>query len=291
MTDSYAIVLDSTSDIPEELEKKYSIPIVPAHVIIGGKDYLDRVGISREQIFYDLLNSDEKITTTQPSPIDFFNTFTETLKEYDKILYLGVSSGLSATFQNATIAAKKFEKGKIIPIDTLSVSLGITLMAQHAMLCRENGVELDSVIEQINEMITKTRIYILVQELKYLQRGGRIGKAKHVIGSLLNLKPILHFVDGEIDALMNVRGTEAGYEAMIELVTKDSKSYSNFAFSGAYGLENKTFEGISNSLRDKFNPLNYHYHPIGPAVACHVGPNVEAFITTQIPEDSVNLYK
>jgi len=291
VTNNYAIVLDSTSDIPVEMEKKYKIPIVSARVVIGEKDYLDRVGITREQLFHELLHSEERITTTQPSPLDFHNAFSEALEQYDKLLYLGVSSKLSATVQNAVIAARKFEKDKISVIDTLSVSHGVAMLAHHAALCRENGVELSDVIERTEEMMTKTRVYILVEELKYLHRGGRIGRAKHLFGTLLNLKPILHLVEGEIDALMSVRGTEAGYETMVKLVTKDSTEYSNFAFAGTYGIENKIFEEISNNLKEKLKPLYYLYHPIGPGVACHVGPNVEAFFTTQIPKDSVNFYK
>ncbi len=290
MTNSYAIIIDSVSDFPKELEEKYKVSIVPAIVIIGSKEFLDRVGITREEFLHEIVNSKEKITTSQPSPKDFHDVFSKTLEESDHILYLGVSHKLSATFQNASIASKRF-KGKITCIDTLSVSLGITAIAHHAALRREQGMELNPLVDEIKEMMKNTKIYILVEELKYLLRGGRIGRARHAIGSLLNMKPLLQFVDGEIDVLKSIRGVEAGYEAMIEEVTRDAQEFGNFVLSGAYGVENDKFEKLFKSLQNKIQPLNYLYGPIGPAVICHVGPNVEAFFITKLPESSVEIYK
>ena len=289
MTDSYTIVLDSTSDFPKELEEKYNIPLVLAKVIIGTKEYLDRVGISREKILDELINSEEKITTSQPSPKDFHDIFSKTLEESDHILYLGVSHKLSATYQNAMIAAKKF-KGKITCIDTLSVSHGITLMAYHAILRKEQGMKLELLVEEIKEMIVNTRVYILVKELKYLYRGGRIGRARHFIGSSLKLKPLLHLVDGELDALKSVRGTKAGYRAMSDFVTKDAQEFGKFTLIGTYGNDNPKFKRLSNSVNKKLKPLKYLYVPIGPAVSCQVGPNAEAFFIAKIPEEAVDIY-
>ena len=98
MTKKFAIILDSTSDLPEDYKEKYGFIVVPAHVIIGDEDYLDGVTISRDKLIHELLHSKEKITTTQPSPLDFINTFKEALETHDEVLFLGVSSGLSATF-------------------------------------------------------------------------------------------------------------------------------------------------------------------------------------------------
>jgi DegV family protein with EDD domain len=290
VTNSYAIIIDSVSDLPKELEEKYKVTIVPARVIIGSEDFLDRVGITREKFLHEIVHSKEKITTSQPSPKDFHDVFSKTLEETDHILYLGVSHKLSATFQNASIASRRF-KGKITCIDTLSISLGITAIAHHAALRIEQGMELSPLIDEIKEMMKNTKIYILVEDLKYLLRGGRIGRARHAIGSLLNMKPLLHFVEGEIDALKSIRGVEAGYEAMIEEVTRDAQEFGNFVLSGAYGIENNKFERLSKSLQNKIQPLSYFYEPIGPAVICHVGPNVEAFFITKLPESSIEIYK
>ncbi|MHA1550922.1 MAG: DegV family protein [Candidatus Heimdallarchaeaceae archaeon] len=291
MTNKFAIVVDSVSDIPEELKKKFNIPIVHAKVIIGEKEYLDRVGITREEFLSQLINSKEKITSTQPSPMDFDIVFKKALEKYDHVLSLSVSSKLSASYQNAVITAKRIGKDKITCIDTLSVTHGITLMANHAALRREQGMELSELLEEIKQMIDSQKFFFLVNELKYLQRGGRIGKAKSLIGTLLNKKPLLTLEEGAIDALKSVKGSEAGYEEMVKLVSEYADKYKNFVLAGAYGLDNPDFEKLAQSVKTNIKPLNYVYAPIGPGVLCHVGPNVEAFIITKIPESSKELYQ
>lgn len=291
MTDKFAIVVDSISDIPKEMEKKFNIPIVHAKVIIGEKDYLDRVGIERKDFLSKLIHSKEKITTTQPSPMDFDIVFKEALEKYDHVLFLSVSTKLSATYQNAVIAAKRIGKDKITCIDTLSVTQGITLMVHHAALRREQGVELSELVEEIKMMIDSQKFFFLVNELKYLQRGGRIGMAKRLLGTLLNKKPLLTLKEGAIDALKSVKGTEAGYEEMVKLVSKYADKYKNFVLAGAYGLDCPDFEKLAQSVKTKIKPLYYVYEPIGPVVLVHVGPNVEAFIITKIPESSKELYQ
>lgn len=291
MTNKFAIVVDSVSDLPEELEKKFNIPIVHAKVIIGEKEYLDRIGIERKDLLSQLIHSKEKISTTQPSPMDFDIVFRKELEKYDHVLFLSVSSVLSATYQNAVISAKKIGKDKITCIDTLSVTHGITLIVHHAILRREQGVELLELVEEINQMISDMKIYFLVNELKYLQRGGRIGMAKRLLGTLLNKKPLLTIEEGGIDALKSVKGTEAGYEEMVKLVSEYADKNKNFVLAGAYGLESPNFEKLAHSVKTKLKPLYYIYEPIGPAVLCHVGPNVDAFIIIKIPESSKELYQ
>ncbi len=165
------------------------------------------------------------------------------------------------------------------------------MMAHHALLRREQGMELAPLVNEIREMINNTRVYVLVEELKYLYKGGRIGRAQQTIGSLLNMKPLLHLVDGELDALMSIRGAKAGYQFMAEKAEEHAQEFGNFALSGSYGSDNQKFEKLSNSLNEKLKPLSYHYETIGPAVSCNVGPKVEAFFITKLPEDSADLYK
>ena len=291
MTNKFAIVVDSVSDIPEELEKKFNIPIVHAKVIIGEKEYLDRVGITREDFISQLIHSKEKITSTQPSPMDFDIVFKKALEKYDHVLSLSVSSKLSASYQNAVITAKRIGKDKITCIDTLSVTQGITLMVNHAALRREQGMELSELLEEIKQMIDTQKFFFLVNELKYLQRGGRIGKAKSLLGTLLDKKPLLTLEEGAIDALKSVKGSEAGYEEMVKLVSEYADKYKTFVLASAYGSENPDFEKLAQSVKTNIKPLYYVYAPIGPGVLCHVGPNVEAFIITQIPESSKELYQ
>ncbi len=291
MTNKLAIILDSTSDIPEEYKKKYDFTVVPAHVIIGDKDYLDGITISREELIHELIHSKEKITTTQPSPLDFINAFTEALKSHEEVLYLGVSSKISATYQNAMIASRRVDKEKITCIDTWTVSHAMNLLAIHASKRRDQGMELESIVKEIQEMIPTSKLYFLVGDLEFLQRGGRIGKAKQVIGTLLNKKPLLYLDDGIINSLESVRGLDAGYERIIEIISNHAQEYKNYAISGLYGLDNPKFNKLAESLRTKLKPLNYFNNPLGPGVLCHVGPNVEGMSIVKIPDSALDVYK
>ncbi len=290
MTNKFAIITDSTSDFPEELKKKYDIFIVPARVIIGEKEYLDRVGITREEIIYQLENSKEKITTTQPSPKDIQEAFSDALEKYEKILFLSVSSGLSATFQNGMLVAKKMGKEKIVCIDTKTVSNGTALLVYHAAIRREQGTKLDKVIDEINQMVSSLKLIFIVESLDYLHRGGRIGKAKHLIGTILNKKPILNLIDGEICALETVKGSKAGFELMGNLIQQLADEYKNYCFATAYGKDNPQFNNFVSKLKENLNPLHVFESPTGAGVLTHVGPDVEAVIILKVPEDAVNSY-
>ncbi|MCE7742833.1 MAG: DegV family protein [Candidatus Heimdallarchaeota archaeon] len=290
MTNSFSIVLDSPSDFPRELESKYDIFIVPSRVHIGDKTYKDRLGITRKTLFHELERAKKDISTTEAPTKDFIETFDKAMEVSDHVLYLGISHKLSKSFQNATIAARKY-RGRITLINTLSISHGVTLMAHHALLRREQGMELVPLVQELNEMIRDTRMYVLVENLKYLYKGGRIGRAQQTIGSLLNINPLLHLVDGELDALMSIRGTKASYAAICEKISEHAEEFENFVLAGSFGKENEKFQELSSSLKEELNPLYYCYDAIGPAVLSNVGPKVEALFITKIPDNVVEAYR
>ena len=290
MTSSYSIVIDTPSDLPRLIESENELFIVPSRVHIGDKTYKDRTGITRKTLFHELERAKKDIWTKEAPVKDFVEAFDKANKVSDHILYLGISHKLSKSFQNASIAARKY-RGKITLIDTLSISHGVTLMIQHALKRRKQGMELVPLVHEINEMIRDTRMYVLVEDLKYLYKGGRIGKAQQTIGTLLNINPLLHLVEGELDALMSIRGTKASYQAISEKITEHALEFKNFVMAGSFGKENKTFEDLSNSLRDKLNPLYYCYGEIGPAVLSNVGPQVEALFITRIPYSGIEAYQ
>ena len=290
MTTNFAIITDSTSDFPEELREKHDVYIVPARVIIGEKEYLDRVGITREEIIYQLEHSKEKITTTQPLPADFQIIFSEVLEKYEKILFLSVSSGLSATYQNGVLVAKRIGKDRIVCIDTKTVSNATALLAYHAVIRREQGVEFEKVVEEINQMVPSIKLVFIVESLDYLHRGGRIGRAKHLIGTILNKKPILNLVDGEISAIETVKGSKAGFELMGNLIKQYAEEYKNYCFASTYGKDNPQFNRFVNKLKNGLKPLHYFDAPTGAGVLTHVGPDVEAVMIIKIPDESLKSY-
>ena len=252
MTSNFAILVDSTSDLPEEIMKRFDISMVSAWVIIGDKEFKDRIEIKREELLHELVHSEEKITTTQPRPVDFLEIYKEILDRYEKILFLSVSSKLSAIYQNAVIASKQIGKDKIVCIDTKSVTHGVGLLAHHAALRREKGMAFEEVVNEITELMEHVNIYFLVESLDYLHRGGRIGKARHLLGTLLNMKPVLCInKEGEIDSYKSVRGIDAGFEEMIELAIQYAHKHKNYVLGIAYGEDNPVFDGLGEKLKEK----------------------------------------
>ncbi len=285
-SETYAIVVDSTSDIPVDLKKNYDIFEIPARIIVDDKEIIDRVEIPRSELISLLLNTKKRITTSQAPTGDFYNTFNMALEKYDRVLFIGVSGSLSGTLQNAMLAAKMIGNEKVLCVDSESVSYGITLLAKYAALRRKMGMELKALIKELEEVKKSIRIYFFVESLDYLHRGGRIGFAKTLLGKMLDIKPILTLENGLICPFKSVRGLETGYNSLKDLIKEQSKEYTNYVFVAAYGLENTLFNNVLEQMKEEFlEDKEFMFEEIGSIILCHVGPGVEAVGIMKLPEN------
>lgn len=205
-----AIVTDSTADIPQHLAEALNIKVIPLAVHFGGRAYLDRVDISNEA-FYDYIGTAKTLpTTSQPSPAQYMDVYRACKAAgADKVLSIHLSSEMSGTYQGALLAADMVkDEVDVTVIDSRTVTIGLGLLVVTLAQYIQDHPDLTwaTLSTRIDEIIKKMRIYFLLDTLDNLQKGGRIGKASYLVGSILNIKPILVVEDGFIGAHEKVRG-------------------------------------------------------------------------------------
>jgi len=222
-TDNTAVVLDSTSDYPEAPSRFPNMRFVPLYVRFGDETYRDYVELGPAEFYEKLRGSPVLPATSQPTPQDFLSAYEE-LERYERIYSLHVSSKVSGTFSSAELGAQELGGDKVRVVDSLSVSLAIAMLS-HAIQRRLARGTTDEEIEALVERFHRDcGVIFTVETLEYLQRGGRIGRAAALAGSLLNVRPILAIEEGVVTAVARVRGRQkalAEFERRLEAATEN----------------------------------------------------------------------
>ncbi len=268
------IVTDTLSDITSDLAEELGITVVPLYVRFGETVYKDRVEITSEEFYKRLVSEANLPSTTQPTPNDFLQVYEALARETDEILVIVVSSGLSGTYQSAT-QAKEMVKGKcrIEIIDSLSVAMGMGLIVIAAVNAVKAGANLDEAADLVRRAIPRTHVAYLFETLKYLAKGGRIGKASGLLGSLLSVKPILTIKDGELAPLTRVRSLNAGLDYLCSYAA---------GFSNIEGLavEHATNRDDADQLVERLGAVypkeSIYRSVISPVVGTYSGPTALA---------------
>jgi DegV family protein with EDD domain len=225
--DNTAIVLDSTADFPEAIERFPSWRIVPLYVRFGETSYRDYVELGPDEFYAKLAAAPVPPTTSQPTPGDFLAVYEELAGRYDRILSLQLSSTLSGTYESALAAASMVPGDKVRVIDTRSVAAAIALLALAVQRRLDRGTTDEEVDELVRGFQASHNLLFTVDTLEYLAKGGRIGRAAALAGNMLNVRPILTIRDGEVVPLKRVRGTQKAFEefqALFEAGSVDSPS-------------------------------------------------------------------
>jgi DegV family protein with EDD domain len=266
------IITDSTADLTKELYQKYDITPVPLSVHLEDKTWRDFYDIDLAE-YYSLLGSASGVpSTSQPSPQDFVNVFAPYVERGEPILSIHISSRLSGTYQSATLARSHFPDARIEVVDSRQASLGlgqiILLLAEEA----GKGVSFDDTIERSRDLIRRTETYFSVDSLKYLQRGGRIGKAQAFVGTLMKIKPLLRLVDGEIQPVEKIRTTENLLGRFVELLEKEAAEASAVQYSLAESDNGGLVTDLVKRLEKIENAVMVYRAKIGGVVSSHAGP-------------------
>ncbi|CAI6066268.1 Protein DegV [Paenibacillus sp. JJ-100] len=287
MSHKVAIVTDSTADIPEDIIRKYGIHVVPLRLLFGEETYADGIDLTSEQ-FYDKLRQSAVLpTTSQPSPTDFMNVYQSLLEEEPdrSIISIHLSSGMSGTYQSAMLGKSLLERDSdITVIDSKSASYGYGLMVVHAAELAEQGKSAVEIAVAVEAMQNSRKLFFLVDSLEYLQKGGRIGKASAILGTLLNIKPILSIdEEGIIYAVEKVRGHKKAMARIVELFQKDlAGKRVNLAVGHTADLASA--EACAEQLKGHFTLNEVIYTNIGAVIGSHVGPGVIAIFMWPVPE-------
>jgi DegV family protein with EDD domain len=266
-----AILTDSSTYLPQNLIEEHSIRIIPLTILWGTEAVLDVVDITPNQ-FLDRLASDPiHPTTTQPNPEDFHTVYKELAVNHDAIVAPLISSKLSGTVSSAMTALDTFGDVPVRVIDTQSTSMGLGYAVLAAARAASQGASLDDVERIARSVADSSRVLFVVDTLDYLHRGGRIGGAKKLMGSMLSIKPILQLSDGSVDALESVRTKSKAVSRMLELASQHVNGASARAAVVHAGSADEA-EAIRSQLEGLISCEELLVTDLSPAISVHTGP-------------------
>jgi len=268
------IVTDSLSDITSDLAQELGITVVPLTVLFGHESFLDRVTITTDEFYRRLAHGTIWPTTTQPPPGDFINIYNKLAEETDEILVVTLSSKLSGTYQSA-LQAKDMMEGKcrIEVIDSLMVAMGLGLIVISAAKAVQAGANLDGVADLVRKAMPRSHLMAYFDTLKYLAKGGRIGRAQGLLGAMLSIKPILMVKDGEMSPVTKLRSRAAGMDYLYNFVA-------GFPKIEGLAVEHATTPDDADRLVERFSSIlpkeRIYRSTISPVVGTHAGPDALA---------------
>ncbi|MEE8419973.1 MAG: DegV family protein [Dehalococcoidales bacterium] len=266
------IVTDSLSDIVDGVSDELGITVVPLYVRFGEKVYRDRIEITTDEFYHRLVNDDVLPTTTQPSPGDFLEVFNKLAKETDEILVITVSSKLSGTYQSA-LQAKSMVEGKcrIEIVDSETVIMGLGLIVLSVAKAARDGAGLDELVELARGAMPRSHAIMSFDTLKYLAKGGRIGRAQGLLGSLLSFKPILTVKEGVVSPVTKVRTKAAGMEYLCNFVAGFPKIEE---LAVEFATTPEAADELVKRISSLFPEERIYRATVSPVIGTYTGPNV-----------------
>jgi DegV family protein with EDD domain len=268
------IVTDSTADLTQEQQQAAGIEVVPLNVHFGDQVFRDHVDLTADEFFRRLKASAQLPRTSQPS-VGVFEAAYRTLRENgDEIVSVHLSSKVSGTCNSALMAAKAVDEPAIEVVDSLSTSMALGFMALEGARLARAGRDRATIAERLRALVPKARVICVVDTLTYLERGGRIGKARALLGSLLNVKPILQLKDGEVVPIGRARGRPQALNKLVELLERDGH-VSQLAIM--HGAAQADAEQLRERVAASYPGLDILLTEIGAVLGTHTGPGVIGF--------------
>lgn len=277
-----AIVTDSNSGISQEEAKKLGIYVIPMPFFVNERIYFEDIDLTQPQ-FYQMLTENADVSTSQPSPGDILDLWEDLLRRYNQIVHIPMSSGLSASCATAQGLAREFGE-KVQVVDNQRVSVTMQQSVMDAMYLAKTGKDAVQIKEILEKEARESSIYLMVDTLKYLKKGGRITPAAAMIGSALNLKPILQIQGEKLDAYKKVRGMKAAKKNMLEAMKKDLEGRfaeyverGEFKLHMAYSTSREEAQTWMEEVKEAFPQLEItRMDPLALSIVCHTGPGVLA---------------
>jgi fatty acid kinase fatty acid binding subunit len=268
---SVAIVTDSTADLPSQQTKSRSITVVPLTLNFEGRSLLDGVDIRPSEFYRKLPNATTHPTTSQPSAGQFAETYARLLNDHDEIVSIHISEKLSGTYASAVQGAEMTDAKRVHVIDSQLVSMSLGLITLAATEMAAQGSSAASIAERVRSMRENVQTYFSVATLEFLRRGGRIGRASALLGSVLQVKPVLCIRDGLVTPLERVRTFDRALNRIIELTREVDRGKGLCVIVGHADAEADA-ERVAQALDPVAETLMIQ--PLGPVVGAHAGPGV-----------------
>lgn len=274
-----AIVTDSNSGITQKRGKELGIYVLPMPFFIDGEQYFEDITLTQEQ-FYEKLQADSDISTSQPSPAAVMELWEKVLRDYDEIVCIPMSSGLSSTCSTALSIAAEYG-GRVEVVNNQRISVTQEQSVYDAMYLRDQGKSSREIREILEREKMQASIYITVDTLKYLKKGGRVTPAAAAIGTVLNLKPVLQIQGEKLDAYAKVRGWKAAKKTMLSAIEKDlsgrfAEVRDQMVLGMAYTCSAEQAQEWKQEIKEHFPGYDIVEGPLSLSVACHIGPGAMA---------------
>lgn len=278
-----AIVTDSNSGITQAKGKEMGIYVLPMPFYINGELFFEDITLTQEE-FYKRLGENADISTSQPSPGDVIDLWDKILEEHDELVHIPMSSGLSSSCETAVSLAGDYD-GRVQVVNNQRISVTQEQSVLDAMALRDAGKSASEIREILEREKFESTIYITVDTLKYLKKGGRITPAAAALGTVLNLKPVLQIQGEKLDAFAKVRGMKAAKKTMIQAIQKDMTE--RFAgkkvhLAAAYTCSDTEAAGWKKELEEKFPGYEIHMDRLSLSVSCHIGPGAIAVTCSKV---------
>ena len=271
-----AVVTDSNSGITQSAAKELGVFVLPMPFYINEELFLEDITLTQEE-FYKKLKEDADISTSQPTPLDVTELWDKVLEEYDELVYIPMSSGLSNSCETAMALARDYE-GKVFVVDNQRISVTQRQSVLDALKLIGEGKEGAEVKEILEKTTLSTSIYITLETLKYLKKGGRITPAAAAIGTILNLKPVLQIQGEKLDAYAKSRGKIKAKKIMLEAIHKDLENRfpeewkeGRMAIQAAYTGNPEEAAEWKKEIEAEFPGMEIHMDPLSLSVSCHIG--------------------
>lgn len=272
MKQKVAIVTDSTANMPKDLLEEYGIQVIPLTVNWEGNSLLDGVDIHVDEFYDRLQKAKEMPTTSQPSVGQFMQFFEQVAETADSIVGIFISEPLSGTMDSARSAAKELANIPIELVDSRSAAMGLALIVTNAVRMAAAGKDYQEIAEKSRALVPKVRLLFVVDTLEFLHRGGRIGGAQRLVGSVLSIKPILHLVDGRIESLASVRTKRKAIAHLMEIVGDETGWGAQVHYGVLDAKAPETADEIFAEIMSHGEPPELLRSGISPVIGTHVGP-------------------
>ena len=277
-----AIVTDSNSGITQSQAKKLGLHVLPMPFMIDGETYFEDINLSQNE-FYKKLSGGSDISTSQPSPESVMKLWDKLLQEYDEIVHIPMSSGLSGSCQSAMMLAQDYED-KVQVVNNQRISVTQRQSCLDAQMLVNQGMNAGEIKDVLENDKYNSSIYIMLDTLYYLKKGGRITPAAAAIGTMLKLKPVLQIQGDKLDAFAKARTASQGKSIMINAIRNDIETRfgglrdykENIYLQIAYTTDKETAESWKQEVLKAFPDMEIQMDPLSLSVACHIGPGALA---------------
>ena len=285
-----AILTDSNSGSTQAQAEQMGVTVIPMPFFIDGVEYLEDINLSQEE-FYEKLNNDADISTSQPSIGTLQDYFDKLLKDNDEVVFIPMSSGLSGTCQTATMVAGDYD-GKVQVVNNQRISVTMRQSVVDARELAEKGRTAEEIKNILEAHKMDSSIYITLETLKYLKKGGRITPAAAAIGTMLKLNPVLQIQGEKLDAYAKARGKASAKKIMLKAMKEDmEKRFADYADTGRMHIEVAYTGNVeeakewAEAVKEALPQFDFHMAPLSLSVACHIGYGSLAIATSAyVPE-------